>query len=750
MNVQWAIPFWGWPVLVAVALACFAFVRWTYLASQPAPSPRLRRLLIALRTGALFLLLLAIAGPVLFRVRSEVRPAEVVLVLEDSSSMGLADEMEGRTRWQRALELTGRAREVLDGSGRRLTLLRGNGLGPLREMAPGEAASSPDRVGTDLDAVVREVAGRWAGRPLRGVVLLSDGNEAAGTAAAPLEGGPGLGDADFAVVGLGDVEGPPDRLIQDLRYPDVAFAGDEIVVDLVVATRATGADPAPAVQAQLRAAGRLLAEAEADGHEGVANLELSFPAEGEGLLVCELEVAPLDNERYLGNNRTTLAIHVRKQRTHLLCLAGAPGWDTRFLARAAHDEERLELAVAYRREGGLALADSGVAWMDPGDPAGWRAYDALVLPGWESVREAVDWESLRAAVTEGLGLLVLCEGEGDPPPPAPLAALLPVRLEGSSWLAGRWRLAPSGLRHPVLDGVVEADLPGGAARLDRLPPLEGVLAAAVRPGGVRLLGAARQGGQEGGGVREQPLLVLGRQGEGRVAWFGGRNFWELAFWESPLSASVRETQPAQRLLRNLLVWLTTGRDEEDLALVGHRRIYNEGERIRLEAQWRDMRGEPVTGRRLSLELEALDAAAADAPKLYNMQPVAGTAGGAAVVLPPLPPGRYRVQPLGDDDPPVRGRADHLVVTASSLEDNQVRQDRRRLRALGEALGGTYIAGGDADAPDRLAGWLERLPAESDTRVIRQRWDLWAGWPLLVAVVVLLGVEWFLRRRHSLL
>ena len=32
---------------------------------------------------------------------------------------------------------------------------------------------------------------------------------------------------------------------------------------------------------------------------------------------------------------------------------------------------------------------------------------------------------------------------------------------------------------------------------------------------------------------------------------------------------------------------------------------------------------------------------------------------------------------------------------------------------------------------------------------RRRFDLWSGWPFLSLVVVLLGGEWFLRRRHGL-
>ncbi len=43
-------------------------------------------------------------------------------------------------------------------------------------------------------------------------------------------------------------------------------------------------------------------------------------------------------------------------------------------------------------------------------------------------------------------------------------------------------------------------------------------------------------------------------------------------------------------------------------------------------------------------------------------------------------------------------------------------------------------------------WTGRRPVTPR----RRRLDLWAGWPFLVLVTVVLGVEWYLRRRHGLL
>jgi hypothetical protein len=215
-----------------------------------------------------------------------------------------------------------------------------------------------------------------------------------------------------------------------------------------------------------------------------------------------------------------------------------------------------------------------------------------------------------------------------------------------------------------------------------------------------------------------------------------------------------EEQPARQLLRNLLVWTAAGREEAGLTLVGNRRIYEEGERIRFEARWRDIRGEPVSSGRLALELRAAaseaGAGADSVSRRYTLSPVPGRAGTSEVVLPPLPPGRYEVRPVAGGDDETTGAWQPLVVATSSLERSQVRQDRRHLRQLAGALGGTYYDGSQDGAVAALLADLERCDLAAENRRLRLRWDLWASWLLLALAAGLLSTEWVLRRRNGLL
>ena len=53
----------------------------------------------------------------------------------------------------------------------------------------------------------------------------------------------------------------------------------------------------------------------------LTRFQLDWTPTETGLAVLELEVTPLDNERFLDNNRASLAVDVRKERARLLLLS---------------------------------------------------------------------------------------------------------------------------------------------------------------------------------------------------------------------------------------------------------------------------------------------------------------------------------------------------------------------------------------------------------------------------------------------
>ncbi len=737
MSIQWSAPAWLWPLLPVVAAGAILWTVSVYRDTRPAAPGRLRRALTVLRGAVFTLLVLAVAAPVVSRLGSDREPATVMVVAEDSASMAIADGPGDAPRWSRAARVAALVDSLAGTADHRVRVvhLMGNGLDDLRAWPDGAA---PDAHGTDLNRLADQVRRQGAGRPVRAVVLVSDGQETRSSTAAPW----GAAAPRAVVVGVGDPVGPADRLIRDVRYPETVHRGDEVEVSLLVDHRHAGNDAPADLRVTIEGPDGMLADTLLTSVGGAVPVTLAFPAREEGLLVARLSVSPLDNERFLANNTVSLAVDVQRDRAHVLLLAARPGWDVRFLAQAAAAEPRLALTVVHPGAGGMVRADSLTAWTPPRGAA-WAGWDAVVVAGDPTGLPGLDLAGLAEAVGSGRGLLVVAGGPQAPSAvPAALADLLPVtKATGAAWRPGPWRpvVAADGARHPVLAGV--------AAMGTAWPPLAALDAVSIRAGATTLLEA--EGPRTGARGAVMPLLVAGRAGEGRVAWYGGEDLWSLAFAEIAGTGATEGEGAGRRLLRNLLVWLAAGDRESGLVFTGRQAVHPEGEPVRLSARWRDMRGAPVTGRQAQVLVRRADADSSLVPPATHALRPAGDGQWEATV-PPLPPGRYEARLRGGGEPPVLGAALAFVVTGQSVEAGQVRRDQRRLDLWAHGLGTEAVDGDAADLGARLAARFAGLDWSPLEVPRRARLDLWSGWPFLGLVVVLLGCEWFLRRRHGML
>ncbi len=762
MSILWTSPAWSWPLLLVVAAgAMFLTVRF-YGQSRPHPTVGLRRTLVILRSAALLLLVLALAGPILSRLNRQDVPGQLVFLVEDSASMALQGSPQYPDRWAQALATVARVDSALGNLDLNVEtrILRGNGLADLQEFGLDDPVIvEPLHHGTNLTALLRKAANRLAADPVRGLILVSDGQETVRLAANTQQGAGSaalLSSATFMAVGIGDPVGNSDRLIKDIRYPETAFQGDQVLVEATVMHRSLGpAAPTP-VTVRLLQGDRILAEKTLQAGPGATNFELSYVPSESGLQMLELEVSPLDNERFLTNNRVSLGVDIHKARTRLLLLAEKPGWNVRFLAQAAQRETRLSLEVVYASEKGLVFADSLKPFVAPKSLQQWLEYEGVILAGWSGANGRLDHSLLGQAVESGLGLMVLPDAMvsrarrlAEPGPQ--LKALLPVTLEQAAWKRGPLfaRLDSLAYDHPIFSGLAAAS---GINLLAQAPPLPAMVPCRTRDGFQSLLIAVGNEPGQVGQVDEVPLLVVGRRDAGRVAFWGGSRLWEMTFWNN-VSAGKGKTEDhaARQILRNLLVWLADGTRESGLSFVGRQAFYQEGQSIQLAGQWRDMRGHAIADGRVSLEIQRLGEGGT--PGDSRSFPVSGfdsLRGQYDFNLPAMPPGRYSIQLLGHADSVVESPVEELVITSHSVEQTQVRQDARKLQQLSERLGGSYHNLHDDSGINGLVKALAGLDWNSTEIASRRKWDPSAGWPFLVVVVLLLACEWFLRRRHGLL
>lgn len=725
-----------WLLVAAVLIAVFAL--WHYAALRTRVALPKALLLTFLRSGALALVLGLIAGPrvvqrIIHRVR---RPISVVI--DTSRSMALRGGLE--------LSRLDRVREFVQGDEfRRLAaeydlgyLAFSESLAPI---APGGlGALQADGIRTDLAAALAEVGG--AGGPAA-VVVFTDGGHDAGGGARALST---LPDTPLVIVGVGAEERSRDAEISSVKPPAIAFAGQELQVEVTV--RASGY------------AGRSLPLLLKNGDQVLVSKTILLPPDGQDLIAVlawtppgpgnyplALQLPAQDGEQITENNRAELPIEAVRDKIRVLLVTGSPSWSYRFLRGALKGDPSLDVvSFIILRTAADAL---GVPQQDlslipfPTQKLfleELRNFDLLVFDNfaYQPYLPTNYLDKVEEFVRAGGGFWMLGGPHsylGGSYQNSPIAPLLPVLLPEASPTGGGFRdlpvqprLTSAGRSHPFFQGL---SVRGGEA-----PPLRGYnLSGQARPGTVVLAEVPVAGGET------LPLVVLGRHGHGRVLSVLTDSLWDWAFAEV---GRGRGNLAYLTFVRQAVRWSIGDAQLQPLRV--------EPERARLAP------GDPIRARILVLGEDFLPAAR---PELSLT--LRGPGGVSRALVPTLEaPGVLRVEAVADAEGgweisaeasasgAVYARAAATVSAAWPPEEyRSPGLNRAAASALLAGRRGAFLELGALGATaDSLGKVLEELTASGANERAETR-PLAEMLPVFLALLVVLGAEWLIRRRAGL-
>ena len=751
---------------VAALLAIGLLAAPLLLAPRDDALPMRRRwMLVGLRVAATLLLVFAWLRPTWVSVKTEPVVSRLVILLDASRSMGVEDSIGGRSRYESALHL-------LNSSGPSIARIAetqevrayafDEALRPLTVAEDGAIALPNEPTGgqTALGSAIDEVISREGDQRLLGFVVLSDGAQ---RALPPRDLSPVLAARRLSAEGaplyafpLGDrtVEDRPDLAIEDLLVSETAFAGAPI--EARARLRVTGF-PNQSVQVRLlweNAEGEIVpVDGEAiTSKPGVDAYPVTLghtpTAPGEWKLTMRAE--PLEGETLTGNNEASTFVTVREGGVRVLYLVGAgrvggaPGLEQRFVraSLAASPDIALQRVVFDYRQRRRDLTDQ----LAPG------SVDVIVLDNLDA--EALNYESWARIAdfsSRGVGLAML-GGEHSFGPgghqATPIAEVLPValgRAERQAFgqpirddvhLPGPITVRPAepfGLRHPLMR------LSAGAPTQDweKLPPLSG----ANRLNRNRLSASAVVLA-ESADANRWPMIVVAQPGLGRVMAMAGDTTWR---W-------VMEGHDAEhrRFWRQVVLWLAKKDDTTQNQVylqLGARRV-SPGAKLEVIAGVR--LGDEVNADAIQYETTVL----APSGETRTLELQGGREESTASFRETSAPGDYRVRvraSMASDggEADVIGEAEsRFLVPEIDLELDYAAAEPDLLARLANA---TSASGGKVLAPEELPELLEQLaeaPAEERQEVV-SRYAPWATWPFFLALVALMSVEWWLRRRWGM-
>jgi uncharacterized membrane protein len=735
-----ALPWWAIALLVVAAVA----LAWGVYARLLVPVTRgQRNILVALRALTLLFLLACLLRPVRVMPPDIENDAVVPVLVDVSRSMRLPDAA-GRPRIDAAREVA-MQRIAAALKGRFVFELWTFGDTLARAHADGFAA---DARSSDLSGALRALRERYRERRVAGVVVVSDGGDTGAQDASQIVDD---GATPVFTVGVGTPRVTPDYEVLDVAAGEAALTDSSVDLTVSAVGRPSDARAARAFQIRVLENGRAVDVRTVTpvAPESPVREAFTVSPSRDTATLYTVEIPTANGELVPENNRRSVLVSPPGRKRRVLVVEGAPGFEHTFIKRALASDPGIEVDSVVRKgrdEQGDATyfvqaAVSRAPQLATGFPVNREAlyrYDAIVLANIEPDSLSRVQLELAADFVEKRGGGVLVLGAKSFAQQGlvgtPLEVALPVDLHdrGSGVVrtsasrdavAFRVRVTPEGASHPVMR--VGASFDETAKRWAAVPALAGATALGAPRPGAQVLAVANTPD----GLR--PLVAVHRYGRGRAMIFAGEASWR---WRMQLPSADRTHE---LFWRQAARWLASNApDPVDAAPLGS---VIPGTVHRVSVDVRDAGFEPVRNADVAMRITMPGGEVRDLkPMLVDAQ-----AGRYAAETRFEQPGVYRVAAQATRGRDVLGTSDQWVLAgAADLEMADPRLNEDVLRRVSRASGGRYLEAADISRLPSL------LASSSDPAPPRLQ-ELWHSVWIFMGVVILLAVEWYLRRRWGM-
>lgn len=783
--------FWpGWAIVLGIGIAIGITVFVYFRVARPM-RPRYRVLLVALRISAASILLACLLAPVVIEKKDITPPTHLSILVDTSRSMELVDEPTAEIPESRLHQVNQR---LFDVQSKFLQTLQdrfevhlypfNTGLDESVPLAQGLDSEvfqfEPEGALTDISGAIQEAAATWRGQQTAGIVLITDGGHNSGQF--PLSTITGL-DMPVYAIGVGAVEPPKDVQIQHVDYTPIAYTGHESVIRVrVTQTGYTG----KTTRLSLREAnGSTLIDAEtltfaSDSQTSTQVIDLKLTPQTEGNFQYTATLPTLDGELTGANNQKTFSVKVVKAKLSVFYFEGRPRWDYTFLKRVLERDPDIEATCAISSQGrsrelsGDALLNRLDGYYPQKTPASetprfpetlaeLSKYDVLILGdlGDAHLTEAQQLAIVDFVEVQGKPIIFLPSRNTlgvDGLRTTELAHLLPIDIPANGCRIHdrefTVQLTASGAFHPMLqirdkqrtqqDGS-DVSVGGNATIWENIP-----VSLSRFFSGFRLRGGATALMENGEGI---PILVLQRSGLGKSLLIGTEGLWHWDFGVKTFKDD-RYGTIYPRFWAQVIRWMATNTDDKKLYLATDATTYAIGDVAKVTAYLYSETYQQQTDATVQIEVVPPEGAPFQLrirSAIANTNDSASQRSGTSDIgnlytaeFEMRQKGTYRIRAIGrsgnltldEDQIDIYAHPQLAELEAPQLNDTL-------LKELAEQTGGAYFTIAEAESlPENIANVQNPVFVDAER-------ELWAHPLILLAVVGLLGTEWFLRKRIGL-
>jgi hypothetical protein len=708
-------------VIVAVA-AAIGLAFFFYRRTVP-PVPRSKRILLSvLRTLALVLLVLLIGEPFLQILFTSSAPPALTILVDNSRSMSIAGHGGSRADIARSL-LRSSTIEALQSRATIHIVPFGSSTHLTSPGTVDSLAFNDD--GTDIAGALSTVKSNDNTLHSGAVLLLTDGIITLGENPLSLASSYPV---PITTVAIGDSNEHADISVQRVAANAVVYSGTSTPVQVFV--HATGFQD-QRVDVTLadgtKAVGQASVVLEPGSHDYA--VPFSWTPSGDGMHTLSASVGALSGELTLRNNRRAISVRVRKSKLNVLIISGTPSHDLTFLRSAIEEDRNLNVSAFTQTptgtffEGALpnALLDSVNCLVLIGMPTAATATRTI-----EAIASAVNRRQIPFLWIGGRNVDFRQAGA--------LTALLPFTASNVSSVEQEVGLEP--IQTEAGMALLAPLEPGQSSPWQQLPPVFSTRTLYAAKPGIRTLATARFQSVN----TPFPILLAQDQPHRRSLAFLCHGLWR---WRLLAQRSPAVADFFPHFAGNLIRWLTSPDVTAPLVVKPLAALYGQGEPLAFEAQVYDAQQRPIENALVHVAVRQRDQTTEGTLIPVGNGRYEGTLSGLSEE------GAYKYVARATRDGVSLGVDSGAVrVGDAHVEFLSTQTQTALLRSIAARSGGGYIEPGRFD---RLPEELERQGFFAPRTTTRGVEIQLRSWPyFLASIVLLLAIEWFIRKRSGMI
>lgn len=605
-----------------------------------------------------------------------------------------------------------------------------NGSDALTEIKKLEPHGDSTKLAAAMEQAVAEHT-----EPVDGLVILTDGGNSSGNS---VETARRLGELGIPIypihVGLTE---PDDVSIESVIVQEVAFEGDTVPMHVQIRSRGYE-NRQTFLSAYLN--GRRVARESImlTGRPQFEDLFFDIKGVSENTAELNIEIDAFNDEATEENNSVSRQLSLVDEKINVLYIEGSARWEYRYLRAILMRDPRLNVKfISTRADRELARSSRSYLARFPEDRKEAFNFDLVILGDVNpEFFEGEELNRLEELVRERGGSLLMLAGRGHAPVDygdTPIETMLPVNFDhGAEWNKIDDEVhpvvTPAGRHSMVMtlaDSARENDMVWARVKeLRQVPPIID-----AKPGAV-VLAELSDLGPRG---NRTPMIAWQRHGTGKAMFIGTDRLWRLRYKTGD--------KYHWRLWSQTIQFLTLSRllgENNRIVLDTDRSVYGKNERVRIFAHIVDEGFEPLLSPAYTVHVKNTDDENAKAQKItLNLD--ANRNGLFSGGFTPAEEGRYQI--LADSDDREVANTAEFQVSDLQQELKQIGVQQKNLDRMAEVSGGQHLSIGQIPVIPVLFD-KQRVETISYTRSI----SLWDTWPVLLAIILLLSTEWFLRRR----